>query len=58
MPLDETDLPERTADEDLQLLCSIRQQTIEQVQLGHPKPHLVLTLETGAVFFLCGNDPN
>ena len=55
-PEHENELPELTVEQELHLLCTIRERTIERVELGHAKPHLILTLDTGAIFFLCGNN--
>jgi hypothetical protein len=42
-------------DEQLRILCSLRGQMITGVDLGETDPHLLLTLEDGRVFFLCGS---
>jgi hypothetical protein len=55
LPKSEDDLPERPADEELRLLCSLGERTIERVYLGREAPHLMLHLEGGSIFFLWGD---
>jgi hypothetical protein len=50
-------LPDVTPDDALRLLCSIREKTITSAEIGREKPHLLLTLDDGAVLFVNGDDP-
>lgn len=52
----EHEVPELTVEEQLYVLCTIRERTLQRVELGLTKPHLILTLDNGSVFFLCGNN--
>lgn len=54
----EEDLPEMTNEEQIQAICSIREQTVKKVELGIDSPHLILTLEDKKVFFINGKDVN
>jgi predicted O-methyltransferase YrrM len=58
LPAGETELPAVTPGEQLQVLCSLRDRRITRVELGATVPHLILTLDDGAVFFLCGDAPD
>ena len=55
-PKSEEDLPKMTTEEEIQTICSIREQTIIEVELGEDAPHLILTLDDGKIIFVNGND--
>ena len=55
-PETENDLPEMTAEEEIQMICSIRERVISKVELGDAAPHLILTLDDGKVIFVNGRD--
>ncbi len=50
----EEDIPALSIEEELKILCRLREQVIVDVQLGDLHPHLILTLASGDVFFLNG----
>jgi hypothetical protein len=54
LPQTEDDITELTEEEELQLLCSIRQEKIENIHLDGNLPHLIISFESGKVFFLYG----
>jgi hypothetical protein len=51
LPSTETDLPDLTLEERLALLAG---QEIVEASLGEDAPHLILTFDSGRVFFLNG----
>ena len=53
-PDDEKDLPELDADEQIQLICSVREVQIVKVELGESQPHLIITQEDGRIIFING----
>jgi hypothetical protein len=53
-PDNEVELPKRTQDEDLALLCSLRHKMVRSVELGERLPHLILTFTDGTVLFVNG----
>jgi hypothetical protein len=53
-PDKEEDLPELDAEEQIRLICSLREVPIAKVELGESQPHLIVTLEDGRVMFLNG----
>jgi len=55
LPNGEHEFRELTRDEELWLLCSIREAQIDRVDLGGETPHLMLVLEGGRVLFLNGH---
>lgn len=52
----EEEIPDIPVEEQLRLLCSIREKIIVDVQLGVDWSHLIIHLESGKVFFLNGCD--
>jgi hypothetical protein len=54
LPDSESELPEMTEDQQIQAICSMRGLTITSIELGKSRPHLIMTLEDGRVFFLNG----
>jgi hypothetical protein len=57
-PESEEDLQEMTNEEQILSICSIRERTVEKVELGEDSPHLILTLDDKKVFFINGKDEN
>lgn len=55
LPHSEGDFAELAVSEQLAAICSIREQTIVKAGLGEEEPHLLLTLESGKIFFLNGH---
>ena len=53
-PDNEEDLPELDVEEQIRLICSLREVLIAKVELGESQPHLIVTLEDGRVVFLNG----
>ena len=56
LPESEEDLPRMTIEEEIQTICSIREQVISKVELGENAPHLILTLDDGRLIFVNGKD--
>ena len=54
LPSGEDDFPDLSEEEELSVICSLRHQTISKLELGNNHPHLILTLENGAIFLLNG----
>jgi hypothetical protein len=50
------DLPNMTAEEEIQVICSIRGRTIKNVELGNNSPHLILTLDNERTICVNGNN--
>ena len=55
-PESEEDLPEMTAEQEIQTICSIRERVINKVEIGENAPHLILTLDDGKIIFVNGKD--
>jgi hypothetical protein len=55
-PDSEEDLPMPTVDEQLRILCGIREAVITDIALGEERPHLLLHLEDGRTLFINGRD--
>jgi hypothetical protein len=55
-PQTEDEITELNEEEELQLLCSIRLEKIENIHLDVDLPHLIIKFESGKVFFLYGFD--
>jgi len=48
-PEDEEDLSEDAIEEQIQAICALRGRIIVGVELGEEQPHLILTLDEGAI---------
>ena len=57
-PESEDDLLEMTNEEEIQVICSIRERIIENVEIGKNYPHLILTLDDKRVVFVNGKMNN
>ena len=53
-PNSEDELPEAPAEEQIQIICDLRERTIIKAELGENQPHLILTLDDGRVVFVNG----
>lgn len=50
----EEDLPELNEEEQIRLICALREHQVTKIELGESQPHLILTFIDGSVFFLNG----
>jgi hypothetical protein len=50
----EQDLPEQNIEEELSVLCSLREAIISDIELGTEQPHLIIHFENGSSLFLSG----
>ncbi|HEY8561203.1 MAG TPA: hypothetical protein VIL74_12580 [Pyrinomonadaceae bacterium] len=55
-PNSEDDFPAYSEDEQIQLLCSLKNLEIVKIELGNKHPHLIFTFENGKIFTLNGID--
>lgn len=55
-PRNEDEMKELTQDEEISIICSLREKKIVDIRLGDTIPHLIITLEFGQVFFLNGHN--
>ena len=53
-PRNEQDLPELSHDEELEIICSLKRDTVSDVQIVGSECHLMLTLQTGRAIFVNG----
>lgn len=53
-PSDEDELEEISQQEEIQIICELRERKIEQVELGKEQPHLILSLDDGKILFVNG----
>jgi len=53
-PNGEDELPEASAEEQIQIICELRERTIIKAELGEDQPHLILTLDDGRILFVNG----
>ena len=56
LPSKSADFPVLDEDEQLRVLWSIRLEEIDEVEMGDPYPHLILTLASGKLLMFCGQD--
>jgi hypothetical protein len=54
LPQNESEIKELTQDEEIRILCSLREQRIIDIKLGDKSPHLIITLESGTILFING----
>jgi hypothetical protein len=54
LPNSEDDFPNYSEDEQIKILCSLRNLQITKVELGNKHPHLILTLENNRIFLING----
>lgn len=55
-PEDESDIADVSADDELQLVVSLRHKVVASVEVLTPWPHLVLTFADGSLLFLNGKN--
>jgi hypothetical protein len=55
-PTCEEDIEQISKDEELRLICSLRNDKINDVAIGDNAPHLIITFESGRVFFMNGHN--
>ena len=53
-PNGEDELPEVSAEEQINSICDLRERVIVKAELGQNEPHLILTLDDGRVVFVNG----
>ena len=53
-PNGEEDFPVTTPEEQIWMICSLRERTIIRAELGDDQPHLILTLDDGRIVFVNG----
>ncbi|WP_159888733.1 hypothetical protein [Paenibacillus puerhi] len=56
LPHNEDAIEDLTQEEEIKLLCTLREKKIADIFLGESEPHLIITLDNGEVFFLNGHD--
>ena len=54
LPNGEEELPQATAEEQIQAICDLRECAIINAEICEKEPHLILTLEDGRVLFVNG----
>jgi len=57
-PVGIPEAPQLSVDEQLRVLCGLREKTIERVELAADAPHLRLSLTGGITLMIRGNDPD
>ena len=55
-PHEVSDLGPPSVEEQLRLLCALRERVITALELGRTEHHMILTLDTGEVLFVNGHD--
>ena len=53
-PDQEEDLPEIPTEEQIRLLCALRERVITEIRLGEEEPHLIIHLDDGRILFVNG----